>query len=303
MENFLKMVDIQSVLLIYMLMGVYARKKQIINEQNQQKFIDFVLNILMPCMVFNSFKNMTLDNLRAAAVALIVSLVICLLAIWLGRIAYRDFSEDKQSVMKYATLVNNAGFAGLPLANDTFGAEGLMYASVFVVPNRVFMWSAGISMLSHSDADRKDIVWKVLKNPNIIAVELGMIRGLLQVTFPDFIEITLERTGACVAPVSMMIVGAMIADVGLRNVMEKGILRVALIRMIILPVITFLILHALGMGEALIGSSMILSAMPAGATTVLLSARYHANVEYASKLVLVTTVLSLVTAPLLMFLL
>lgn len=303
MNNFLKMIDIQSVLLIYILMGVYARKRQFITKDNQQKFIDFVLNVLMPCMVFNSFKDITLENLKGALVALIVSFIICFIAIFLGKIVYRDFPEDKQAVMRYATLVNNAGFAGLPLANDTFGAQGLMYASVFIVPNRIFMWSAGISMLSHMEADRKTIIRNVLKNPNIIAVELGILRGLLQIHFPVFIETTLSRVGACVAPLSMMVVGAIIADVSLKTVMEKGILRVALVRMIILPIITLMIFKALGMNEAVSGSSMILSAMPAGATTGLLAAKYGANVEYASKLILVTTILSLVTAPLLMLLL
>lgn len=303
MEIVLKMVNIQAVLLVYLLCGVYCRRKNIITEPDQQKFIDFVLAVLMPCMVFNSFKNITLPLLKNAVMVLLVSLGICFLSYFAGKVLYRRYERDKRNVLRYATLVNNAGFAGLPLAQEQFGDEGTIYASIFLIPIRIFMWSAGITMLSEEKTDIRGVCARLLKNPCIIAVLLGILRGLLQIEFPVFAENALSRLAACVSPISMILIGAIIADVKLSGIFEGGVLFYVFIRLVALPLAALGLGRTMGLSDIASGTSMILTAMPAATTTALLSARYHSDVIFASRLVLVSTVLSLITAPVLMLLL
>ena len=79
MNNFMELVSIQVVLFIYILVGVYAKKKGIITKDNQQKFIDFILYILMPCMIFNSFKQeLTLQVIKSAWTIMTISFGIAL---------------------------------------------------------------------------------------------------------------------------------------------------------------------------------------------------------------------------------
>lgn len=303
MSSFLQMFNIQMILMIYVICGVLCRKSKIITIENQQQFINFVLMILMPCMVFNSFKDVTLRILGEAFDVLIISLVICLIAMILGKILYIKFPDEKRNILRYGTLINNAGFAGLPLAQETFGSEGLILASIFLIPIRIFMWSAGITMLSNERADKKQIFIQLMKNPCIIAVFLGIARGLLQITFPSFIETAIIKMSDCVSPLSMIIIGAIIADVNIRSLFEKGVLLFSTIRLLILPLLVLAGTSLFGLSKTIIGTSMILTAMPAATSTALLAARYNSNVEFASKLVFVTTILSLITAPLLMLLL
>ena len=270
---FIQMVNTQAALLLYLLCGVLCRRLRIITPDNQQNFIDLLLTILMPCMVFNSFRSITLEMLRNTLSVLAVSLSVCLLSWLLGKVLYRRAAAERRDVLRYATLINNAGFAGLPLAQEMFGEEGLIYASVFLIPIRIFMWSAGITMLSQQRSDWKSVGIKLLKNPCILAVLAGLARGLLQVSFPPFVETALSRLGDCVSPLSMVLIGSIIAGVEPRGLLDKW---------------------------AVTGTAVTLTAMPAATTTALLAARYGADAAFASRLVLVSTVLSLVTAPFLL---
>ncbi len=296
---FYQMVNIQAVLLCYILCGVFCRKKKIITVENQQAFVDLLLGILMPCMVFDSFKSVTVQMLKNSFTMLLVSFAICFLSSVIGKVIYCRFPEERRNILRYATLINNAGFAGLPLTKEIFGAEGALYASVFLIPIRIFMWSAGVTMLSKQKANAKDITIRLLKNPCIIAVFLGLFRGIMQITLPSFVDHTITALSACVSPFSMMIIGAIIADVGIKGLLDKGVCLYTGMRLIILPLITLAICRLVGLNDIISGTAMILTSMPAATTTALLASKYNADVTFASKLVFTTTVLSLVTAPVL----
>ena len=114
MENFMKMLSTQAILLVYMAVGFYCRKRGIIEKKMQGKLTDFVLRITLPCMIFNSFSmHITLDMLKQAALCLGVAFFICFAA-WLGgKVVYNMYPKEKKSVLQYATLVNNAAFLGV----------------------------------------------------------------------------------------------------------------------------------------------------------------------------------------------
>ncbi|MFA9464276.1 MAG: AEC family transporter [Velocimicrobium sp.] len=302
MDVFWNMMSLQIVLLIYLLAGMFAKKKEIITKENQSKFIDFVLQIIMPCMVFQSFnQNLTWNMMKQAMTILMVSFGICFFSMLLGKIIYRGFPFGKRSIMQYATLINNAGFAGLPMTEGIYGNLGLFYASIAIVPNRIFMWSAGISLFT--TADFKTKVKNVILNPNIIAVFLGLIRAFCGTSLPLPLDKALTNMGNMVAPMAMIVVGAILAEVNIKTVIEPGVLFVSAIRLIILPVVCVALLHLLPIDETARGVSLILTSMPAGTTTALLAAKYGADVEFASKCVFVTTMLSLITVPCMMLLL
>lgn len=303
MESFFEMAELQSVLLIYLLVGYICNKLDIINRENQGKFVDLLVNVLCPVMVFNSFKSITFDMLISAGKVLLVSFAICVIAWVVGRVLYRRFPENEQPVLRYATMVNNAGFAGLPLAQQAFGDEGMLYASVYLVPLRFFVWSAGVAILSGEKASFSQTLKKVVTNPCVIAVPLGLIRGFLGVEFPSPIETALTNLTTCVSPLSMIVMGAFLGDVDIRHVVTPDVLFFCLIRLIVFPLVTFGLCTLLGAGEVVSGTCMLLTAMPAGSGTALLSAQYGADEVFGAKLVFVSTILSLVTAPLLMLLL
>lgn len=301
MDAFIKMLDIQAVLMIFVVCGVICRKKNIINSNNQKQFIDFVLTILLPCMIFNSFKEITLHGLVESLSSIIICIFICFFAAILGKVLYKNTPDDKNRILRYATIINNASFAGLPLAEEAFGSEGLIFAAMFLMPLRIYMWVSGITILSNAKTSKKEAYIKVMKNPCVIAVFLGIARGLFQIELPSFTETAIQKIAACASPFSMIVVGAMIATVNIKTVMEKDVLVYTAVRLLLLPLGVLFITMALGLSKTAVGVSTILTAMPSSTTSVLLTAQYNGNVEFASKMMFVSTIFSLITVPVLMF--
>ena len=297
------MANSQATLLLYMVAGVLCRRLKIFNDGNQQNFIDLLLNLIMPCMIFNSFRSVTTEILYNTVTVVAVSMGICALSWAAGLVFFRKAPPARRGVLRYATLINNAGFAGMPLAQALFGAEGLIYASVYVIPNRIFMWSAGVTMLSQHKSDWRSVCIKLLENPCILAVFLGLVRGMLQLHLPGFVDAAIEGLGDFSSPLSMMVIGSIIAQVDPRGLFNPLILEYTVLRLVAIPLLVLAGGQLLDLPATVAGTAVTLSAMPAAATTVMLAARYDGDAGFASQLVFVSTVLSLVTAPPLLLLL
>lgn len=302
MIQFVQMLNIQLSLVIFTVSGVLCYKLKIITENNRQQFINFILLILMPCMVFDSFKSVTIDILKEGVLALIISFGVCLLTIILGHGIYFYAPENQRNILRYGTLINNAGFAGLPIVQSMFGNNGLILASIFLIPIRIFMWSAGITMLSEESTSLKKICAQLIKNPSIIAVVLGLLRGLLEIPFPSFLETSIESLSSIVSPLAMIVIGSIIATIPLKGLLNKSIIWFSIVRLLLIPLGTLFLTSGLGFSNILVGTAVILTSMPAATTTALLAAQYDSDVSFASKLVFVTTIASIITSPVLMML-
>ena len=186
MDSFFKMVDVQTVLFIYMAVGFFCRKKGIFNDAARDKLTDFVVLITLPCMIFESFHmEFSLESLKQGGVAVLIATVMAAAALLLGKVLYNRCPYEEKSILQYGTLVTNSGFAGLPVVSGAYGDEGLFLGSLFIIPTRILMWSAGISLFTKADA--KQAVRKVLLNPGIIAVEVGLVWMLFQLPLPLFV--------------------------------------------------------------------------------------------------------------------
>ncbi|WP_069998654.1 AEC family transporter [Cellulosilyticum sp. I15G10I2] len=298
MQNFYSMVNIQAILFIYLLVGVYANKRKIINSKTRQSYIDFIIQIALPCMIFNSFnQDISIEQLKYASIILVVSFLICLFSMLLGKVLYRKYPFEKRSILQYGAIISNAGFAGLPLVAAAYGELALFYASVFVIPNRIFLWSAGISLFT--EADRKTKIKSALLNPGMIAVGLGLIKMLLGIQLHPSVVSVIKNIGDCTGPLSMIIVGTILAEISIKNVFEKGVFNLTFIRLILIPVVVMVSMKLLQMDPTAIKVAVVLTAMPVGTTTALLAQKYGADYTFGSKCVFVSTVLSMITVPIL----
>lgn len=301
MEGFQNMVNAQLILLIYLGVGMYCRKKGMIDDRTKKKLIDLILKITLPCMIFNSFnKPLTPDILKKTALAFIVAFCIAVLSWLLGKILYRRYPQERKSILQYCTLVNNSGFLGMPMVSAVYGADGLLYASIFIIPNRIMMWTAGLSLFTVSDFKSK--CKNILLNPCIITVFLGIARRMLNIPVPEFIDKSAANIGAITSPLSMMIIGTMLVGISWKALFEPSIFYLTFIRLIFLPLIALVLMRIMRFDPLLTGVSLILTGMPAGSTSALLAAKYGADEDYASRCIITTTIISLITIPLLMLL-
>ena len=298
MDSFFKMVDVQTVLFIYMAVGFGCRKAGIFNDVARDKLTDFVVFVTLPCMIFESF-NMafSLESLKQGALALLIAVGMSCVALLLGKVLYNRFPYEEKSILQYGTLVSNSGFAGLPVVSGAYGDEGLFLGSLFIIPTRILMWSAGISLFTRADA--KQAVKKVLLNPGIIAVEVGLVRMLFQIPLPHFVDTAVYNLGGCTSPMAMALVGAILVDVPLKTVFDLKSFYLVAVRQFLLPGICLAALRLLHVDPLTIGVSVVITGMPIGSTTAILAQKYVADAKFASKCVFISTLTSLVTVPIL----
>lgn len=301
LNQFFQMLDLQLTFLFNLLIGVFAYRTKMITDENRPHFISIVLNIFLPAMVFNSFRNLTPDLLRTGLVVLLASFVIYTGAYFVGALFFRDFEDKKRRILHYATLVNNVGFAGQPLVADMYGDVGTFYASVYLVPHRIFMWTVGISILSNdTTTSKKSAFYKLLRNPSIIALILGLIRGIFQIQLPPFVDRSMAQLSSAVSPLAAIMIGSIIATLDLDFLFEKGVLRFTFIRLIAIPLSVLALSKWIGLDDTLVGVVTIMSSMPAGTATALLADSYGLDEKLASKLIFVSTTLSVITVPTMM---
>lgn len=310
---------LQCMMFLLAAFGAVLKKTGILKEESRTVITDLVLYGFLPCNIINSFRmEFDFEILKKFALVLLSSLIIQAVCYLLSRILYNKEPEGKKRVLQYCTLVSNSGFLGLPIAGSIYGAEGMMYASVFIIPMRVMMWSVGISCFTESP-DRKSVIKKIATHPCIVAVYIGL--GLMVFQKPlstlfgqltagtgmagtvigilvQAVDKAVRSAGNCTTATTMILIGTMLADVSPKDMMERETMLISVVRLGLLPLLILIGCRAVGIDPFLAGICVLMTGMPAGSTSAILAAKYGCDYVFATKCVVVTTLLSMVTVPL-----
>lgn len=297
MSVFQTMLNLQLSLFAIMLIGFFCRRKNLIDEKTRGVLSDLLINIILPCNILGSFRMEVTDELlRSAGMVFALYMGVQVFSYLLSRVAYLKVPMDKQVILRHGTITSNAGFLGNPITYGVFGAEGLLYASIALIPVRIFLWSAGLSLYTKTDS--KSVIKNLMTHPCVVSVFVGFALMFLPFELPVFVTNTIDYVGGCTTAVSMMVIGAILADIKLDNI-PKGLLAYySFIRLIFIPACVFIALNLFHVQPLLTGVCTLLSGMPAASMTAILAAKYKGNYEFGSQVVFVSTVLSVVTIPL-----
>ncbi len=280
---------------IFVMMGVgfLIRKIRLVGKEAEGMLTNLVLYVVLPCSIFHSFLG---DHAGVGAedylAILLVSAGIQLLALLYAKFAFQKEKADRRCNLGYAMICSNAGFLGNPIAEGVFGANGLMLTSIYLIPQRIMMWSEGLAIYS-GVSDRKKTIGKVLTHPCVIACFLGLIVMAAGITVPEFFLAPIQTIGRCNTPLSMMVIGMILSGIDLTHMVDRTILRFTLDRLVLMPLIVWLVCLILPVSATVRGVATLLAAMPAGATTSMLAAKYERDPEFATKLVVFTTLCSI----------
>lgn len=297
------MLNVQLTLFAIMLIGVIVSKKKMIDGKTRKAMSDLLINVILPASIITSFnQEFTMETMKKSILVLVVCFGIQFLSVFFSKILYRKVPHAQQVVLKYATVCSNAGFLGLTVIGGIYGQDGLFYGAIALIPSRIFIWTAGVSLFTNA-TNKKEAFKKVAAHPCMIAVYIGFVYMLSGITLPVFLDKTLNAVGGCTTAVSMMVIGAIIADTDIRTVISKLILFYSSVRLIILPLVTLIILKLLKIDSLITGIAVLIAAMPAGSFTAILADKYNGDAEFASKCVFTSTVLSMVTIPIISLLL
>lgn len=292
-----EMLNLQLTMFVMMGIGLFCRKKNIIGKEGQKNITDLVIDVVLPCNIIKSFLiEFSWDIMKTFGIVLVISFLIQMMYAFFGSFLFNKAPEPQRKCMRYGTLCSNAGFLGNALAEGICGSYGLSLASIYLIPQRIVMWSAGISIFTESPNPRA-LIKKVLTHPCIVACIAGILLMLTQFQLPDFLVKSISTVSSCNTALSMMVIGMILAQVDIRHMVNGRILYYTFTRLIFFPVLTYIPCLLFHVDPIVTGICVLLCAMPAGATTSILASKYDGDAEFATSMVVFSTLASLVSTP------
>ena len=296
--DFTGLYEMQGMLFTIMILGYIFRKAGMISDEGKSLLTDLVLYVTLPASIIKSFQiEFNHQILVSCMVVIVVAAGIQVGAWLLGMILYPGFPDERKKVLQYATICSNAGILGNPIAEGIFGSMGLLYASIYTIPQRTFMWSIGLTYFTQAP-DMKTLIKKVSTHPCIVSVVIGMLIMVFQIPVPGFLSLTIKNIAGGNTFLAMSLVGTILAEVPFRSLPEKDTVYYSFIRLFFIPFLVYLACHFAQVDSLVTGVSVVLSGMPSASVTAVLAAKYGKDEVFATKCVVLSTLLSMVTVPL-----
>lgn len=290
------------VLFLVMLVGFLAYKKNYINDNASKKLSSIVVNIANPALILSSVISM--DNTITGKD--LITTVILAIAVFAGLLIISIFIPiifrvEKQSAGAYQvmTVFSNIGFMGFPIISSVYGSSALLYATLFLIPYNILIYTYGIHTMKAGKKEGKEKlkIGQIL-NIGVIACILAILLFIFHVKLPEFLGSVITMLSNLTAPLSMMVIGASMAVIDWKKLLsDYRLLLFSLFKLFVLPIIGTLIVKQVISNEVICGVTMVMLATPVGSMTAMLAQEYNGDYELASKGVMLSTLLSVVTLP------
>ena len=317
-----------------MMVGFGLKKGKLITASGEKTLSAVVVNAANPAMVLaasinkeNTIQGMEL--LRTFGLILIVYVILIGLAWVLTRVLRVPIGQ--RGTYQNMTVFSNIGFMGFPLVSAMFGSEAMLYASLFVIPYNALIYTYAYVMMDRDRADLRKVqaapsdrtsddeaagvtdettaeavsaqssaltTIRKIFNIGVIASILTIIIYLTRVPVPKFIESTVSHLSNLTAPLSMIVIGSSMADMKFKEMFtDVRLLIYSGLKLLLIPIVGVLLIRLTGADPLFVGVCMIMLGTPVGAMTAMIAQTHGSNAELASRGVALTTVLSVITLP------
>lgn len=303
------MIRLQIKILCFLMIGWIMGRKKWISQSTAKQMNFLVANLILPCSIFISFLIQPTDEIIQSTLTIFVlSFFIQVFMLVIAPLIWKRIQDPKHKInLEYATVSNNAGTLGTIISQAAFGPIGVLYASIYTIWLRIVMWSYGIAIYeSNKQTDLKALFKKVITNPCMIAIELGVVCMIAQYfgfTMPSLLEETLSDLGKCNTVLIMFIIGVILSQIDFRDVFQKDVVLFCLARLILIPAGLGILLALIEIRGLPLGICVLETAMPAPVTMAILSQKYDVDEQFSSLLIFSSTLLSMITLPLWTFVL
>ena len=298
--SILDLFSLQGTLFAMMLIGACLKKRGIVDDNGKKCLTDLCVNMVIPCNIFKScLIEFNMGIFKSCAMLLLSAVILQCLCLTLNKFIFNRYAPQQKKVLQYCTIVPMSGFLGNPIAEGIYDQLGVLYTSIFLIPMRVVMWSVGTTyFVADAEVDKKKVLKNVLTHPCLVAIYLGLICMVTQIQLPRVITETVRYIGSCNSALTMFIVGTILADVKLPTIVNRHTITFSVFRLAILPAIALGLGRLVGLDNVSLGISVLMTGMPAGATAAIFAARYGSDAPFATKCVVMSTLLSMLTLPL-----
>lgn len=294
----------EQVCIIFILLGIgiFLRKKGVVTYDAARMFSNFVLTLVSPALLVQVFqRDLEAQLLGVMGLSFLLAVLFHIVAAVVSRLIYPPGADDRRLIRRMLSVCSNCGYMGIPLMTTIMGEVGMLYAAVYITVFTVYLWTHGIMILRRN---RRISLREIFTAPGTIGAIIGLSLFFLQIRLPEIGMQTLGYLTAMNTPLPTIITGVFIADISLRDFLrDRKIYGACAVRLLVLPLLFLGLLAALRVSHWFDGAytvalaAMISCCCPGALTTILMPARFGMDTEYASGLVAVSTLLSILTIP------
>ncbi|WP_029324019.1 AEC family transporter [Butyrivibrio sp. AE3004] len=300
------MILLPQMFMLFMLMtvGIICRKTGLMDDRISKGMSGIVVNIASPAFILSAGINkdevVTNRQLLACVIAsVVIYLGLILISIFIPNIL--RLKKNYFGTYRVMTIFSNIGFMGFPIVSATYGDVGLLYAAFFQFPFNLLIYTYGIrAMRSGTDVDfDESFSWKNIINVGVISVFVSLLLYMTHVHIPEPIEDVVSSLSGLTVPMSMMVIGYSLGGMKLKSLFEDYKLMIfSALKLIVIPIISVLLMKLFIKDQILLGVCFVMIATPVASMSAMLAQYYGGDEETASRGVALTTLLSVLTIPL-----
>ena len=301
MQVFSATLNQMFVLFTFMALGYFLNFKGILPLNTSLALSRLETNVLVPCLVFNTFyKYCTIENISQKWSYIVYGTIITVVSIVLGIFLSKLFSKDNylQKIYTYSFAVANFSFMGNAVVLGIFGEDVLFDYMIFTLPLCLYVYSFGTASLIPKKEENNKFSLKVFLNPICMSMLFGAIAGLIGLPIPKFLVTAISSAGACMSPLAMILTGFVVANFSIKKLATvKRIYLASVLRLIILPFLFVLAFKLLKINDTVIMLTLCATAMPLGLNTVVFPEAYGGDTTPGASMALISHLMSIITIP------
>lgn len=299
-------------LLIAMLIGFYLYRKKILNQDVNAKISAMIVQITCPCIILNSISTVSHDNPAMVLKLFIAGVVLYCILPFLARFITKVMKVPAHLRGTYMCMFifSNNSFMGYPVVQALFGDSAIFYITIFNMPFNILFFTLALHYFQKDAAieshqlDKLKTDPRSLINNGIIASVAALVIYFANIQMPDIFYSCVGFIGSITTPLSMIIIGSSMAAASIKEIKsEKGIWPMLPIRLGVIPLFVWLFMHLWTTDPTIIGICTIGAGMPVASLVAMGSAPYPRQNKAASIGVVISTIVSLVTIPIMAILL
>ncbi|MDF2906349.1 MAG: putative rane protein [Herbinix sp.] len=290
------------IMFLIILVGIFCYRIRLIDQITNRKLSDIVLMLVNPIVILVSYQREFDSTLLAGLlISLLLAVVTHIFGIIIGNVIIRGNKHKADlAIERFAVIYSNCGFIGIPMAGGLFGSEGVFYIAAYMTIFNLLVWTHGVIIMT-GKANRKSI-GKALLSPSVIATVVGFLLFVTRIMLPDILTDTLTYIGNMNTPLAMLVAGITIAQTDLRKLLTKlRIYYISFVKLLLIPITMLFVFQLFELPSVVLLTSVLAAACPTAATVNLFSIRYDKNYLYASEIFAVSTISSMITIPLVMY--
>ena len=284
---------------IIIVLGYILGKIHMIGKDTNRDLVNLLLSVFMPAALLNAFPaEYSEDSLSLFSQGIIGGILTMAGLMLISHFIFHKkfFKGELSYEAKFAFIFNNATFLGYPLISTAFGQDGIIPYCGFIISFNVALFSYGVWLFERKITPK--FFKELLLNPNILAVIAGALLFLARIELPAPVSSAVGYVAGATTPLSLICIGYMLSRAHLKSALKKW--RLALIaglQLIIAPTVTYLITSALHFPIEVVLICTLIQALPTATSLGLFAEKYDGNQSESSELVVISTLLSAITLP------